>query len=348
MSAPVAVRLDATRQIGSGHAMRCVAIAQALAESGHPTRFAVSCGESACFMESLGWQADVIGGDETALGADDGRTLARYCSEVGASVVFVDTYAADDEFFEGLAEARGSDLHVGYLDDLYTFGRGSERVPVCRPVDMAVNYSFYADEAAYGEAYAESPASLLLGPGYAPLCRDFWGAPARRADPGAVREVLITTGSTNPAGTLERLSLLALEAFPEAAVRVVVGAKASFDGPRNCLDVLGPQKSLLPLMAHCDVCVSAAGTTLYELCAVGVPTLALAIVENQTQNARAFERSGLGLGYAPGADDGEILEGLVVLRENEGARARFSTRMQKAVGGDGAKRIASGLRGLIG
>lgn len=328
--------------------MRCVAIAQALAELGHPTRFAVSCGESARFMESLGWQADVIGGDEAALGAADGRTLARYCSEVGMSAVFVDTYAAGDEFFEGLAEARKDGLLIGCLDDLYTFGRGSERAPVRRPVDMTVNYSFYADGTAYGEAYAGSPASLLLGPGYAPLRRDFWGAPARRAAPGAVREVLVTTGSTNPAGTLERLSLLALEAFPEAAVRVVVGAKAGFDGPRGRLDVLGPQKSLLPLMERCDVCVSAAGTTLYELCAVGVPTLALAIVENQARNARAFEESGLGLGCAPGAGDGEILEGLIALRESEGARARFSERMRKAVRGDGAKRIANGLCGLMG
>ena len=51
---------------------------------------------------------------------------------------------------------------------------------------------------------------------------------------------------------------------------------------------------LAPLMREADLVVSAAGITLYELCAVGVPTVAVPIVDNQLANALGFAKRGCG------------------------------------------------------
>ena len=50
------------------------------------------------------------------------------------------------------------------------------------------------------------------------------------------------------------------------------------------------------LMSLCQMAVAAAGVTLLELAAMGVPTLAVGVVENQYQDIRVYEEMGLGLG----------------------------------------------------
>lgn len=338
------VLLDATDRIGSGHAMRCMAVAQALGELGCEVFFAVQCKESAEFVASLGYRAEVLGGDPMRLGERDGRTLASLCAHEGAAIALVDTYAVTDGFFSGLADAKPGSLCIAYLDDSYTFGLGNLVVPKAWPVDVVLNYSLYADERAYREAYEDGKASLLLGPTYVPLRREFLTAPAHGVR-HEISDVLVTTGATNPDGTLERLARLAREAFEGAAIHVVVGASARFDGATDGLDILGPQPSLLPLMERCDACISAAGTTIYELSALGVPALSLAIAANQEQNAHAFSKLGLGLSCGANATDGEIFGSMCKLRDDAALRAKCAERMREKVPGDGALRIAAALLG---
>lgn len=336
------IRLDATARIGSGHATRCEAIAQAAETLGARAIFAVSCAESADFVKSLGCETHVLGGNPMALGEADGRTLAAWCADVGAAALLVDTYAVTHEFFKGLAAAKPMGLRIAYLDDLYTFTEGNLAAPIARPVSAVLNYNLYADRDAYRTTYAGTNTELLLGPAYAPLRREFWNESPHGLRP-EIRDVLVTTGSTNPGNILERLTLLARKSFPGAAVHVVVGAKSSFDGPLDGLNVLGPQPSLLPLMQRCDVCISAAGTTLYELCALGVPTVAIAIADNQAQNVFAFKRLKLGLGYISSDDNQTIAAGMCMLAHDHKLREKYFRRMTNTVQGKGAERIAQAL-----
>ncbi|MBQ8878073.1 MAG: hypothetical protein IJ029_05040, partial [Lachnospiraceae bacterium] len=46
------------------------------------------------------------------------------------------------------------------------------------------------------------------------------------------------------------------------------------------------------LMSTCDLAVSAAGTTLYELCALGVPAISFTMADNQLVAAKAFDEAG--------------------------------------------------------
>lgn len=337
----VVIRIDATSKIGSGHAMRCIAIAQGVEEIGGEVRFAVSCDESASFLLSRGYAAEVLGGDPMRLCGTDADALGAYCQASGADALFIDTYGVTEAFFDGLRGLRDAGVRLGYLDDLYTFELGITAAPVHREVDLVLNYSLYADDAAYAGSYARCGADLLLGPAYAPLRREFW-EPADRGCRDDVRDVLVTTGATNPGRSLERFASLAREAFPSADIHVVVGSSAVFEGPADGLDLLGPQGSLLPLMRGCDVCVTAAGTTLYELSAVGVPSAAVAVVDNQVGNAAAFQRLGLGFGHRADEPDEVLLDGLRRLRDPR-ERRRLVESMHGMVRGDGAMRVARRL-----
>ena len=52
-------------------------------------------------------------------------------------------------------------------------------------------------------------------------------------------------------------------------------------------------KNMKELMCGCDLAVSAAGSTLYELCVCSVPTITYVIADNQLQASKAFDRKGI-------------------------------------------------------
>ena len=94
--------------------------------------------------------------------------------------------------------------------------------------------------------------------------------------------------------------------------------------------------------------MTAGGTTVYELCAGGIPSVMLTIADNQRMAAEEFDKKGL----IPYAGDvrcdmagtmarvmGEILRYL----EDPKQRAAASDRLRTVVDGGGADRIAERL-----
>jgi len=347
----VLVRLDADAHIGSGHAMRCLAIASALTAVGHTCAFAVSSEESAAFLRERGpYDVHVLGGDPLRLGVADARALASLAARLGACAVFLDTYAVTDAFFDGLAADLAGSSRLAYLDDQYTFELGPIDAPTARPVDVLLNYSFYADAAAYEAALGQTGTRLLLGPAYVPLRAEF--AQVRPHTAGErVTDVLVTTGSTNPGGTLERMARAVLaEARSGMHVHVVVGAKSTYEGPGAAdapagvtLEVLHDVANMGELMERCQVAVSAAGTTLYELCAAGVAGLAVAIVPNQQKNMRGYVAGGFGLGCDVDCADDELAKKVSSLLAEDDARAQIVSRCTSVVDASGAARVAVAL-----
>lgn len=334
------VRADANRSIGSGHAMRCISIAQQIEALGGSVRFAVSDGESKAFVEKRGFDATVLHGSSDRFGKHEARVLAEFCESCDPISVLVDSYSVDGAFFSELrARTRGS-VRIAYLDDLYTFEEGRHAAPVARPVDYVVNYSFDADRGEYQSAYDGTCTLYCVGPKYAPLRP--WFTSGSRAERRSVENVLLTTGATNPGKVLEKMAEGCLRALPSARIDVVVGGEASFDLPsRKNVRTHTGLTDLSTLMSACDLALSAAGTTLYELCAIGVPTITVPIVENQLPNARGFRKMGLGL-VVDTSDHfvDRIASTVEELATDCAKRQDESNRMRSSVDGLGAERIA--------
>ena len=340
----IVIRADGGGSLGSGHIMRCSAVAREVLALGGEVLFAVSDEVSAKFVGSVGFQVEVLAGDRWALGDRDGAALGAFAAAKGARSVLVDSYAVSNRFFEGYRQSsRG--IPVGYVDDLYSFADGMLAEPSRLDVDMVLNYMFGFSGGDYRRAYPRG-VDLLIGSSFAPVCREF--AAAAHDVRSGVGRILVTTGSTNPNGSLERLVLACRSGAPGVAVDIVVGVSARFDvvsaGGEAGLIVHRGINDLAPLMANADIAVSAGGTTLYELVCAGVPTIAVPIVENQVRNVSGFSATRCGIGFAEldwGVD--EVSCAVSRLVRSSAVRGKMARNCLSTADGEGAARIANYL-----
>ena len=101
------------------------------------------------------------------------------------------------------------------------------------------------------------------------------------------------------------------------------------------------------LMSICDVAISAAGSTLYELCACGVPTITYVIADNQIDGAREFERKGLMIKSGDlretDYDCRSLINNLRDLISDNIKRKTMSESASMIVDGNGAKNILNDI-----
>jgi spore coat polysaccharide biosynthesis predicted glycosyltransferase SpsG len=90
------------------------------------------------------------------------------------------------------------------------------------------------------------------------------------------------------------------------------------------------------LMSKCDLAISAAGSTLCELCAIGVPTICFAVADNQIPNAERLAAKNAAI-YAK---DQSFTEHIQTLANDYPRRRTLSTNMRHIIDGYGAVRIA--------
>jgi RimJ/RimL family protein N-acetyltransferase len=106
--------------------------------------------------------------------------------------------------------------------------------------------------------------------------------------------------------------------------------------------------NMAELMAWADVAISAAGTTCWEMCLMGLPALLVDLAENQTRVARELDRRGcaIHLGGSHDFSAEKIVEqGGRLLRSQEDRQA-MSLRCRELVDEKGARRVVSALRGV--
>ena len=87
---------------------------------------------------------------------------------------------------------------------------------------------------------------------------------------------------------------------------------------------------------------------MYELCAVGVPTLCFSFVDNQELIVEDFYKKEMvlyGGNYLKEQDafGGNVTKALAILAEDVDLREAYSRRARKLVDGHGAERIAAEL-----
>ena len=342
----LAIRVDGNSQIGSGHIMRCCAIARAANTMGYEALFFVSDEESSRMLQIQGFESKVLGGDYRSFGEEDALLLANAAKGAGVAGLLVDSYAASDEFLVVLHKhCHCVGIGIGYIDDEYRFEGGFSPEPSRLPVDALVNYGLAASLESYQGAYAGSAAELLIGPTYAPVREEFSKAIFEPKD--LVSSILVTTGSTNPANVLERLASCCAEATPMASIHVIVGANAQFENEDSCESRFvfhHNPRDMRSLMLSSDLVVSAGGTTLYELATLGVPTIAVPITENQLANVSGWRK--LGMGYSLqsvewGSD--ELVALIRSLVDDAGARRILSSKMRETCDGKGAMRVAKAI-----
>src|SRR4029077_16311324 len=277
------IRADASLAIGTGHVMRCLALAQAWQDAGGTAAFAAT---------------EIPSGIETRLSAESFEVL-RLPSRAGSREEASQTAALAHErrsgWIVGEGYQFGSDYQraikaagfkVLFLDD---YGHAPH---YC--ADIVLNQNLCADERKYRDR--ESHTQLLLGARYCLLRREFsawreW----QREFPSIAGKILVTVGGSDP----ENMTLLIVRALRRAAgpdleaVIVVGGGNPHLAAVQRgvCdsqlkLRVVTNVANMPELMAWADLAVSGAGSTCWEMCWLGLPALLICVAPNQESSAQ--------------------------------------------------------------
>ncbi|MEG1316520.1 MAG: glycosyltransferase, partial [Oscillospiraceae bacterium] len=219
-----------------------------------------------------------------------------------------------------------------------------------------INYNIYADSFDY--SYCKN---TLLGTQYAPLREEFAAAYQTGFRVNiSVKNVFISTGGSDPQniGVHILTEFAKHEYFKSLTFHIVVGSlnehkeeiarlSKQYHNIKLCTNIT----AMAALMQSCDIAISAAGSTLYELCACGLPTVNYFFADNQKLIAENFANQGIML--CAGDLRSDVSVGCKIIVSNCESifdyhiRIKMSEMMSIVTDGKGAKRIAVGIKELI-
>jgi UDP-2,4-diacetamido-2,4,6-trideoxy-beta-L-altropyranose hydrolase len=295
----VAFRVDASAQMGLGHFMRCLTLADALKERGANTRFLSrnlpaylqrllqSKDHEATIFGSLG-SRDVC--DPLAHASwlestqqQDATECAKALADLSWDWIVVDHYALDKRWESA---ASGLAKRVMVIDDI------ADRR---HQADVLLDQNLYLNMQQRYAGLLNAGCVQLLGPQYALLRTEFLRQRENsRVRDGNVKKLLVFFGgtdATNETGkTLEAIGMLNM---PELELDIVVGASnphlaqlETQGGKRVNTRIHRQVSNMAELIQAADLAIGAAGTATWERCALGLPALVMAVAENQIEIAR--------------------------------------------------------------
>jgi UDP-2,4-diacetamido-2,4,6-trideoxy-beta-L-altropyranose hydrolase len=337
------IRADASVAIGTGHVMRCLALAQAWQDAGGPVTF-VMAESTPAIEERLRSEGVGLIRIEGVPGSDfDSEQLLAVARTRGPSWVVVDGY----EFGEGYQRAlKNGRLKVVLIDDN---GRSGTYA-----ADVVLNQNIHAQECLYRNR--ETYTRLFLGTKYALLRREFASAEGPREISSIGRKLLVSMGGSDP----DNVTCRVMEAIEQVAVEhlqvvVVAGGSnphlASVAGSvaksSHSCRILNNVTNMQELVSWADLAISAAGSACWEYCALGLPGALVAIAENQVANAEALHAAGAARLVAGGSrfPVGEMAQLITRLANSVSERQALSRTARTLVDGGGAARIISALMG---
>jgi UDP-2,4-diacetamido-2,4,6-trideoxy-beta-L-altropyranose hydrolase len=330
---PFAVfRADASPEIGGGHVMRCLTLADALSERGWRCGFA-------CNEETLSVTPALAASSHPARAPEDlNAAWPEDCD-----LLVVDHYGLA-ETFEG--PCRPWAKRILTIDDL------ADRSHDC---DILLDQTFGRRPEDY-DGLVPSNCLILTGSTYALLRPQFAEArPAalsrrRKNKKNAPLSILVAMGGSDP----DNVTSLVLEGLKisgiAASVEVVLGPAAPYlEAVRAQAASMRPPvrvrvgvNDMASLMADADLAIGAVGTTSWERCCLGLPSAVMVIADNQRLIGENLQQAGatLALGQLPDVDAQAIANAVSRLCADSDSLLRMSQAAAAICDGEGARRVS--------
>jgi UDP-2,4-diacetamido-2,4,6-trideoxy-beta-L-altropyranose hydrolase len=317
----ILIRTDASIQIGTGHVIRCLTLADTLAARGCDVIFACRnlAGNVIDLIGKRGHRAFAIdaGGNAVADAEPNWEVDVRATAEcierhgVPVDCLVVDHYGLDRRWEVDL---RGHARCIMAVDDL------ANRQHDC---DLLLDQNFYRKAPMRYAGLVPDACRLLLGPGYLLLREEFSAARAsmRRRD-GQVRRILVFFGGSDPRNlTPVVLDAIARLGRPDIAVDVVVGASNPnlAQVQARCEALPNTQfycqvSDMARLIAEADLAVGAGGAAMWERCFLGLPTITVIFASNQEETTGDMASEGA-IHYLGWADRLDTQDYVAALRD---------------------------------
>ena len=331
----IVFRADANSAIGTGHVMRCLALAQAWQDEGGVAIFA-----AAELPDLLATRLGVEGLTVEPIAAkrgsaEDADALSKYAKDAGADWVVIDGYCFGKQY---QAQVKSSGPRLLVIDD------HGQNQGYCADFILDQNVT------AAHQVYADRPeySRLLLGTRYALLRREFRRVSLRDI-PSIANKLLITMGGSDPRQLTERV-LRAVRWLDVSDLEIAVvsgpgkppdsGSQPLSSVPMKVRTVSNPE-NMFALMDWADFAISAAGSTCWELCFAGLPALLIPVSDNQLPLADELNRREIAISLRPDQLDSQLQAILPDVLQNSKQRRRMSELGTQLVDGRGGERIAA-------
>lgn len=311
----IAFRVDASLQIGTGHVMRCLTLANALRErgancsfvcrthQGHLLALIAQHGHHVLAMPDLNDYSEPVsngaahahwlGTDWTTDAQDTQQALSAPTCGVPVDWLVVDHYALDTRWEKELSQHA---KHIMVIDDL------ADRAHTC---DVLLDQNLGRNPEDYC-GLLQGKTTTLIGPRYALLRPEFAAlrahSLARRQGTLHLRNLLITMGGVDKDNATGQVlaALRSCNLPADLRVTVVMGPHAPWLAQVQAqamqapwpTEVLIGVNNMAQLMAESDLAIGAAGSTSWERCCLGLPCFMLVLAPNQMSGATALQRAG--------------------------------------------------------
>ncbi len=340
MSKHLVIRADASAYIGTGHIMRCIALAQAWQDLGGAVTFLGHCESERLRRRIIEEGIDFVPAKKPYPNSADLDFTLNYLSNMNDCPsrqpwIVLDGYNFSTEYQKAIKDVNYRLLVIDDCNHLSHY--------YC---NILVNQNIYAEKLSYS---CSEECVKLLGCKYALLRREFMGAKTPKREISKItNRILVTLGG----GDHENVSLKVLQSLNQLnnndlEVKIVVGPsnpniqslrKERSRSVFQCELITSP-KAMPKLMAWADVAVCGGGSTCYELSYMGLPYMIIILAKNQEAIAEGFRKAGAAIncGWHYGLSTEELSECVAGMISNYDIRKDYSKKAMQLVNGFGAR-----------
>lgn len=327
----VSIITEGFQNTGIGHIMRCMSLYQAFDARNIIPTFYIN-GDDSCKLFVQDTNYEIINWLE--------NPDLIFQKVEKSDIIIVDSYLAEKSFYDRISELTPLPL---YIDD---------NMRIEYPSGIVLNGSVYAESLKYP---TQKNKIYLLGTKYIPIRKEFWDVIDKypKID---LQSILITFGGEDVQNLTPRILKNLVRNYPEIRKKVVVGSGfQNLDQIEEAKDDLTEiyriptAGEMVKLMLDSDLAISAAGQTIYELARVGVPTIAIAVVENQLNNLSGWIKDGFlvaDINYQNSGMEQKLLMTLLNFKKRP-IREKLNKIGKQKVDGGGAKRVVQFLTDQI-
>ena len=303
------IRADASSKIGTGHIMRCLALAQAWKKRGGAVTFLSYCKSTELRRRIINEGFDFIDIENSYPDPSDLKTTLSILQKIqngNSSLVtrhssltslwlVIDGYHFDTSYQKAIKEA-GYQLLV--IDD-------TAHLPYYY-ADILLNQNINAERLSYP---CDADTKLLLGTRYALLRQEFLAWRDWKRDiPEVAHNILVTLGGADSNNVTIKV-IKALNMINDSGLQVKIVTGPSNPNRNSLKDALYlspltfyllPSVNEMPeLMAWADIAVSGGGSTCWEMAYIGLPNLIVVLADNQRLGAEGLDKEGCSINFGP-------------------------------------------------
>jgi len=310
---------EGSKKVGFGHITRCLSIYQAFEDMGFEPEFIVN-GDNSVKQILNGTNYKIFNWLE------EKNKLFDYLKKT--NILFIDSYLAELSLYLELNET--AELCV-YIDD-------NRRLDY--PKGIILNANIHAEKLYKSK---DGKHFYLLGTRYVLLRKEFWYMSEKKIRQD-IKKIMVTFGGDDFKNMTPKVLKFFTENYTDLIKFVIAGGAfknideiKEYSDDKTEIIYSADALAMKNIMLDSDIVISAAGQTLYEICATKTPAISITVAENQKGNASGFDE----VGVIPNMDynDDKLTDKLRLIFEElkeYSLRNNISLKMSDLVNNNGA------------